>query len=178
MSSWPCETCTLINSPWATVCDACYRPRIEVKDLKCRWDWAPNDDQWIPYDFESITQIEGARLAGHDEVVLNKGWFSSQRGYKVVGLQSNSPVQINTSSHNRRNVRRVGGDDNELFQPVDPSTLTSDTDTCSICVTSMRSDADDGPVLLRGCARHYFHRGCITQWLNLKSTCPYCLRSI
>jgi len=60
LETWTCEACTMGNSKENMVCFMCQTPRIALKDLDVKWEWHPNPDQWLAYDYESIVQIEEA----------------------------------------------------------------------------------------------------------------------
>lgn len=53
-------------------------------------------------------------------------------------------------------------------------------DVCSICqnpfegiAPGVKYPGDDSPVVFGKCG-HFFHLQCVTQWLNTRSTCPFC----
>ena len=46
---------------------------------------------------------------------------------------------------------------------------------CSICL--MEFEEDHMCIILPGCG-HCFNDECIEEWLNTKSTCPYCRHNI
>ncbi|CAD7698427.1 unnamed protein product [Ostreobium quekettii] len=48
---------------------------------------------------------------------------------------------------------------------------TTAEDTCSICLDGF---ADEPPVRLKLCRGHYFHRACVEQAFQRKSSCPVC----
>jgi len=60
LASWICEVCTMGNDASNMICFMCQKPRIQLKDLDVKWEWHPNPDQWLAYDYESIVQIEEA----------------------------------------------------------------------------------------------------------------------
>jgi len=60
LCSWTCEMCTMGNDAENLVCFMCQTPRIQLKDLDVKWEWHPNPDQWLAYDYETIVQVEEA----------------------------------------------------------------------------------------------------------------------
>jgi len=63
-SEWSCENCTYVNSANSLSCEMCYTVRTSIKDLPVTWSWAPNEDQWIPYDAPTTEEIEQAYQQG------------------------------------------------------------------------------------------------------------------
>jgi len=83
--------------------------------------------------------------------------------------------QLNLDTGNVRNARRIGDDDSSLFVPVSESALVAE-DRCGVCqeVFLEEASSDRDIVHLEKCRNHYFHRECISQWVKLKHTCPFC----
>ncbi|KAJ3047338.1 hypothetical protein HDU79_005403 [Rhizoclosmatium sp. JEL0117] len=51
-------------------------------------------------------------------------------------------------------------------------TAKAPTTPCAICVENFDNDSDD-PAKALPC-KHIFHKKCITPWLKLHNTCPFC----
>lgn len=84
--------------------------------------------------------------------------------------------QFNIDTGNVRDARRIGDDDSSLFVPVASSALVAE-DRCGVCQEVFLEEAPSEErdiVHLQKCNNHYFHRECISQWVKLKHTCPFC----
>lgn len=88
--------------------------------------------------------------------------------------------QYNNDSGNVRKVRRIGDDDCKIFVSIDKQSNLQKDDKCGVCQEAFYEDEDVGQVCeqdvvrLAKCTNHYFHRDCISQWVKLKHTCPFC----
>lgn len=200
---WNCEKCTFLNPATELHCQMCFHSRFEVKNLQCQWQWKAAD-RWITYGIPETTEIEEAYKSGAKEVSLTKGWFAQNpKLYKICfEVQPNANkkkkkhhkhkhghnddqhheydenstyfYQINSSSSTRREVRRIGADDENLFRKIALSAL--DDPKCTICQFEFESkDESEGVIVqLSTCKNHGFHKECIQQWVQLKGSCPLC----
>eukprot|EP00455_Lapot_gusevi_P009366 TRINITY_DN1418_c0_g1_i1.p1 TRINITY_DN1418_c0_g1~~TRINITY_DN1418_c0_g1_i1.p1 ORF type:complete len:193 (+),score=27.36 TRINITY_DN1418_c0_g1_i1:90-668(+) len=182
---WSCENCTYFNKASSICCEMCYRTNTRAKDLDCQWEWQA-DDQWIPFELPSVHQIEQAFQARQRRVLLSFGFFEENPYYEVVfDYAAGQHFQRNTQSGNRRRVRRLGNDDDSLFQPIE--VRQQDDAMCVICQYDFSnwfqnpdtaSNKNQQPVKLPSCEGHCFHRECIAQLVKLKSQCPLCARAV
>jgi len=93
-------------------------------------------------------------------------------------------TQFNLESGNVRKARRIGDDDSSIFVSVDKLGVLVQTDKCGVCQEMFYEDdetcasvgniCEQDVVRLAKCKNHYFHRDCISQWVKLKHTCPFC----
>merc|ERR1712228_449368 len=180
---WNCERCTYLNDANELHCVICFFSRFEVKNLPAQWQWKAAD-RWITYGIPSMQQIENAHKNGMKEIALTKGWFAKQPNvYKICFVTNQNQdndlpqfYQINTSSKMRREVRRIGVDDDNLFQKLKLNDLDKNDQKCMICLHEFtKKEESDGLIVqLSTCKNHGFHKECINQWVQLKGNCPLC----
>ena len=78
------------------------------------WSWRNNDGVWIPFDDETVIQIEDQwKFRDVAEVELSKGPFFSKAHnrcqYKIVfDRQNGDSKQVNAGTGHKRDVRRIG----------------------------------------------------------------------
>ena len=142
--------------------------------------------QWITYGLPETNQIENAYKNGMKEIALTTGWFAENPNlYKVCfdnyeneeeDNKSTSYYQINSSTQTRREVRRIGVDDDKLFKKLKLSDLDEKDRKCMICLLEFnkKEEAEGLIVQLSTCKNHGFHLECISQWVQLKGNCPLC----
>lgn len=83
--------------------------------------------------------------------------------------------QLNLDTGNVRDARRIGDDDSSLFVPIEGDLGAEDR--CGVCQEVFLEETPSGDrdiVHLQKCRNHFFHRECISQWVKLKHTCPFC----
>lgn len=182
------------NGDGEACCTTCYTVRPGLQALKCTWEWKAAD-RWIPFDLPAARQIETAFAEQAKEASLTAGWFGEQRATYVVRFYARGPnrhAQVNLSTRNVREVRRVSEDDDALFVPVGEAEVARDEDVCVVCQYPLVGRGGDGsedgdevgdgeeaasarPVRLVSCKPgHAMHRECLSSWFRLKGTCPYC----
>jgi len=202
---WNCEKCTFLNEATELHCTVCFYARFEVKNLPAQWQWKAAD-RWITYGIPETIEIEEAYKSGAKEVVLTKGWFSSnpsmyriifdkQHGSNLAKHKKNKRkagqnddqhhefdenathfYQINKDTGTRREVRRIGTDDDNLFRKLTLDMLDESDRKCMICLSpfTQEEESDGIIVQLSTCKGHGFHKECIAQWVQLKGNCPLC----
>jgi len=93
-------------------------------------------------------------------------------------------TQLNLDSGNVRKARRIGDDDCNIFVSVDKHEVVVQ-DRCGVCQETFLEEetcpeptantvCEQDVVRLAKCRNHYFHRDCISQWVKLKHTFPFC----
>eukprot|EP00483_Globobulimina_turgida_P010240 UN10259 len=201
---WNCEKCTFVNAASELHCVMCFYSRFEVKNLPAQWQWKAAD-RWITYGIPETTEIETGYKNGAKEVSLSKGWFAASPNlYRIYfdkqhgkhrkkkhrkkvkhptddqhhDFDENSTYfyQINSDSGTRREVRRIGVDDDNLFKKLKLEDLDENDRKCMICLHefTVEEECNGLIVQLSTCKNHGFHKECIVQWVQLKRQCPLC----
>eukprot|EP01083_Nonionella_stella_P010308 29399_1 len=153
---WNCEKCTFVNEATELHCTMCFYSRFEVKNLPAQWQWKAAD-RWITYGIPETTEIETAYKGGAKEISLTKGWFAASPNlYKIYfdkeygdaknkkkrhknkehSYDNNSTYfyQINSDSGTRREVRRIGIDDESMFIKILLKDLHEKDRKCMVCL--------------------------------------------
>lgn len=156
----------------------CYNLQFAAKDLPVQWEWKA-EEKWIAYDVPTCAQLEEAFQKRSRGVLLSAGYFEDKREYQVMyNHDRHQHVQINLATGGRRAVRRIADDNSHLFKDVEASELSA-TEQCSICTEPFDSSIAAGKaVKLRNCHGHYFHGPCLSAWVKLKNTCPFCRAAV
>ncbi|TPX70609.1 hypothetical protein SpCBS45565_g01599 [Spizellomyces sp. 'palustris'] len=156
----------------------CYQTRVSAKDLAYKWEWAPNPEQWIPYDTPTAALIEQAFSSRLKSTTLNVGpyFMMYPRTYTFhFDYENGNCYQRNKSSDMCRTARRRTGE--EKMKKID-SKLVEKGDRCVICQERFDEDGASEIVQLAMCVGHYFHKGCISGYLKVRDTCPVCFKHV
>ncbi|PNY08809.1 E3 ubiquitin-protein ligase rnf12-like protein [Trifolium pratense] len=91
--------------------------------------------------------------------------------------QNPNVTQVNRVNHQKFQQLFTAIDDELTTTTTTGSSADSDS-TCCICLTELCAGSSTAIRMPKHCCSHLFHRDCIREWLNVKSTCPLCRRNV
>lgn len=161
--------------PETTEIEAAYKSGAKEVSLTKGW-FAQNPNLYKIY----FDQQYGNKKSKHKAKKNKKKGGANDDQYHEFDENSTYFYQINSDSGTRREVRRIGADDDSTFRKVALKDLDEKDRKCMICLMEFTEQEENEGIIvqLSTCKNHGFHKECIVQWVQLKGHCPLCRKDV